>query len=92
MLKVVLERRDPQTTLVREVMTSPVFTLHPQTDPEEALKMMLEKNFRHIPLSEDGQTVCGMLSMRRVLRHIVDDQRHDLEHMEAFLNADSPGG
>lgn len=92
LLRVVLKRRDPQTTLVRDVMTSHVVTLHPDTEAEKALELMLENNFRHLPLSEDGQTVCGMLSLRKILKFIVDDQRHDLEHMEAFLNADSPGG
>ncbi len=92
LLKVVLKGRDPQTTLVWEVMTSPVLTLHPQTEPVEALELMLEKNFRHLPLSEDGITVCGMLSLSKVLNFIVEDQRNDLQHMEAFLNADVPGG
>ena len=92
MLKVVLKRRDPQTTAVGEIMTSPVVTLHPQTEPEEALEIMLEKHFRHLPLSEDGVTVCGMLSLRKVLNYIVEDQRHNLVCMEAFLNADGPGG
>lgn len=92
MLKVVLQRRDPQTVLVKEIMTSPVVSLHPDTEPAAALELMLEKNFRHLPLSEDGISVCGMLSLRKVLKFIVDDQRHDLTFMEAFMNADSPGG
>lgn len=92
MLRVVLKRLDPNTTLVRDVMTSPVVTLHPDTDPETALELMLLKHFRHIPLSEDGKTVCGMLSLRRILNFIVEDQKHDLLHMESFLNADTPGG
>lgn len=92
MLRVVLKRRDPHTTLVRDVMTRNVVTFHPQNEAEEALELMLERNFRHLPLSEDGQLVCGMLSLRNILKFIVEDQRHDLEYMEAFLNADSPGG
>ena len=92
MLKVVLKRRDPETTTVGEIMTSPVVTLHPQTEPEEALEFMLEKHLRHLPLSEDGVTVCGMLSLRKVLNYIVEDQRNNLMCMEAFLNVDGPGG
>lgn len=92
MLKVVLKRRDPQTTKVREIMTTPVLTLHPDGEPEEALQLMLEQHFRHIPLSDDGKTVCGMLSLRKLLSYIVEDQRDNLNQMEAFLNADGPGG
>lgn len=92
MLKVVLKRLDPHVLQVKDIMTSEVLTLHPETEPEKALEIMLEKHFRHLPLSEDGVTVCGMLSMRRLLNHIVQDQRESLHHMEAFINADCPGG
>ncbi len=92
LLKVVLRRKDSESTLVREVMSTPVVTLHPDTEPEEALRMMLENNIRHILLSEDGQQPAGMLSLRRLLAHLVDDQRDNLAHLEAFLNVDGPGG
>ncbi len=92
LLKVVLQRKDPVTTRVADVMTKSVVTLHPDTEPEAALKLMVEHNFRHLPLSEDGKTICGMLSLRKVLNFIVEDQRDNLLHLESFLNADGPGG
>ena len=92
MLKVVLRRLDSESTLVRHVMTSPVVSMHPETDPAEALGLMLEHHIRHIPLSEDGRILCGLVSLRRVLNYIVEDQRDNLLHMESFLRADSPGG
>lgn len=92
LLKVVLQRRDPQSICVADVMTTHVELLHPDTDPEQALQIMLEHNFRHLPLSSDGVKVQGMLSLRKVLNFIVTDQRENLMHMEAFLNADGPGG
>ena len=92
MLKVVLNRMDSESTLVQEVMTSPVVTLHPNTDAEEALALMLERNIRHILLSEDGITPCGMLSLRKLLGYIVEEQRDDLDHLANFLMVDGPGG
>jgi CBS domain-containing protein len=92
LLKVVLRRRDVESTLVGDVMTTPVITLHPSTEPEEALQLMLEKNIRHILLSEDGERATGMLSLRKLLNFLVEDQKHDLQHLEAFINVDGPGG
>jgi signal-transduction protein with cAMP-binding, CBS, and nucleotidyltransferase domain len=92
LLKVVLQRLDSESTLVSQVMTSPVVTLHPNTHPEEALRIMLEKNIRHLLLSEDGRRPCGMLSLRRLLNFIVKEQRDDLEHVASFLMVDGPGG
>ena len=92
LLKVVLRRKDADSTLVKDVMTRPVITLHPSTEPEEALRLMLEKNIRHILLSEDGASAAGMLSLRKLLNYLVEDQRHNLQHLEAFINVDGPGG
>ena len=92
LLKVVLGRRDSNSTLVRDVMTTPVITLHPHTDPEEALRLMLEKNIRHLLLSEDGARAAGMLSLRKLLNYLVEDQRDNLVHLEAFMNVDGIGG
>ncbi len=87
MLKVVLNRLDPDMTVLRGVMTSPVTTVGPDTSVPEVLQLMLEKHFRHLPISEDGQTVQGMLSIRNVLQHMVEDLQQNLHHMEAYVNS-----
>lgn len=92
LLKVVLRRRDAESTRVSDVMTTPVLTLPPHAAPDEALELMLERNVRHILISEDGTTAGGMLSLRKLLNYLVDDQRHDLRHLEAFITVDGPGG
>ena len=92
MLKVVHARRDPASTRVREVMTAPVISI-PQYMPRiEVLNLMLTHHIRHLPISQDGKTVLGMLSVLDLLEHVVEDLSSDLRHMEAFLGADSPGG
>ncbi len=87
MLKVVLNRLDPDLTVLRGVMTSPVTTVPPNTSVPEVLQLMLEKHFRHLPISEDGQTVQGTLSIRNVLQHMVEDLQQNLHHMEAYVNS-----
>lgn len=88
MLKVVLRQLAPQDTRVRDVMTTPVVTLHATREPEEALELMLEKNIRHIALTDDDGQLVGMLSLRRLMNFIVQDQRENLLHLEAFLTAE----
>ncbi len=92
MIKVVYNRLNPESTLVRDVMTSPPITILPETEIGEVMKMMLEDHIRHLPISEDGETVLGMLSIRNVLQFLVEDLTDNLQHMEAYLGADNPGG
>jgi len=92
MLKVVHARREPGLTRVREVMTAPVITIPQHMPRNQVLSLMLEHHIRHLPISEDGKTVLGMLSVLNLLQHVVDELSNDLRHMEAFLGADNPGG
>ena len=67
MLRVVSERRDPERTLVEDVMTSPVETIHRDCTADEALKVMLDKHIRHLPIVDRDGTLAGMISMRSLL-------------------------
>ena len=48
---------------VVEWMTADPITIEPATTVDEALRMMLERNFRHLPIVEEGR-VLGIVSMR----------------------------
>jgi CBS domain-containing protein len=92
MLKVVYKKLDASKTRIREVMTAPVISIAPTLPPREVLTLMLDKHIRHLPISEDGKTVAGMLSIRNILQFMVNDLTENLHHMQAFIGADSPGG
>jgi CBS domain-containing protein len=92
MLKVVRKRLDPDATRIRDVMTAPVIRITPTMSPREVLNLMLDKHIRHLPISEDGVSVVGMLSIRNILQFLVNDLTEDLHHMQSFIGADSPGG
>ena len=90
MLKVVHKQLDPKTTKVGDVMTAPVITIAPNTAVKDVLHLMLEKHIRHLPISEDGKAVKGMLSIRNVLQFMVEALQSDLHHMENYFIGDGP--
>jgi CBS domain-containing protein len=55
-------------------MTRKPLTVAPDTDLDEALRIMVEGHFRHLPVQEEGQLV-GMLSMRDVSRVSLEQDR-----------------
>ena len=92
MMRVVLEGRDPKTTTLSEVMTKDVVTVGRDMSYGEALRLMVERHFRHLPvLGPDGQ-VLGILSVRNVLQHTVEDLSSQLDSVVNFFSADGPGG
>jgi CBS domain-containing protein len=52
---------------VREWMTEDPVTVPPETSLEDASQLMLERNFRHLPVVDGGRVV-GVVSMRRVVQ------------------------
>ena len=67
MKKLALSMRDPESVLVAEIMTSPVMKVGPETSEEEAISMMLERRFRHLPICDPQGKILGVLSIRNML-------------------------
>ncbi len=92
MLRVVQQDRNPRDTRIEEVMTTPVETASEETTAGEALTLMLERHLRHLPiLSSDGQLL-GMLSIRNLLEHQLQDLQRELHSLDQYLLNDGPGG
>ncbi|HVF63549.1 MAG TPA: CBS domain-containing protein [Casimicrobiaceae bacterium] len=72
---------DPLRTPVAEVMTHDPQTIHPDKPFDEAMRMMHEGRFRHVPVVEDGRPL-GMVSVRDALAPDLDELREALELRE----------
>jgi CBS domain-containing protein len=90
--KMSLSRTDPKTTCVRELMTTPVEMATLGTGAGEALTIMLERHFRHLPVADDNGKLLGILSIRNLLEWRVDDLSRELESLEQYVSNDGPGG
>jgi CBS domain-containing protein len=66
LFRVLAEGRDPQTTSVGDVMTRDPQTIDPARPFVDALRMMHDGHFRHVPIVEDGRPI-GMVSARDAL-------------------------
>lgn len=60
--KIVAQGRDPAKLKVRELMTSPLFTVRTDTTMSECAKLMKEKNIHHLPVADETGKLVGMIS------------------------------
>lgn len=67
MTRVLAKGLDPETTLVRSVMTANPICVPPETRVSEAVLIMIEKGFRHLPIIGPGKRVLGVFSVRDAL-------------------------
>jgi CBS domain-containing protein len=90
--KLALSGRDPETTPVRELMTTPVDLATSATGPAEALVTMVERHYRHLPVVDNEGKLMGMLSIRNVLQWRIDALSQELDSLEQYVANDGPGG
>ena len=92
MLRVVVPRLDPEATTVREVMTTAVQTVGEEAEAGEALEVMVSRHIRHLPVVNTENRVTGLLSVRNLLQHHIEELADQLNSLEAYFSADGPGG
>ena len=79
--KVVLKGKTSHVVPVSEIMTAPVYTVHPDQTVEECMNRMTNKHIRHLPVVEDDKII-GMISIGDVMRDILYRQRELLKKLE----------
>ena len=72
MTKIVKARLDPDKTPLRQVMSSPVWTVPATMPVQDALKLMNDRHVRHLIVSSDGNVAQGILSLRNVMQYMLD--------------------
>lgn len=92
MSRIVLKKKDPGQTPVADVMTAPVLTISEDSSPDDALKTMSERHFRHLPVVDDSGKVLAMISIRHLLHIKVENLTQELDSLEAYITADGIGG
>ena len=84
LVRVVGAGRDPVQSAVRDVMTTRVLTIEPDTTVEEAMRLMTERRCRHLPVVEDDQVV-GLISIGDLTRWLVVDQQNKIQDLEGYI-------
>jgi len=83
--KVVLQGRTSPTTLVKEIMISPVVYIHLDQAIEECMALMTEKRTRHLPVIENGKLV-GLISIGDIVKSIISDQQFIIEQLVRYIS------
>lgn len=60
--KIVAQDRDPGTTKVGEIMTSPLITVKADMSVAECARIMKERKIHHLPVVDDRNVLVGMIS------------------------------
>ena len=93
MRKVVALGRDPRSTRVRDIMSSPAMTITLKTTVASAAALMREHHIRHLVVLDEQGALLGMLALRYLLYDMMDDLERTVGDLTGqIMLDDAPGG
>lgn len=78
--KITLQGKTSRETQVNEIMSSKLFTIHPQQTVDEAMELMTTRRVRHLPVVENDHCV-GVISIGDVVNNIIHRQRQTIRKL-----------
>jgi CBS domain-containing protein len=78
--KIILFGKTSKETLVREIMSTRLFTIHPDQTVEEAMELMTAKHVRHLPVMVENHCL-GVISIGDVVKNIIYRQRETIKNL-----------
>jgi CBS domain-containing protein len=67
--RVALEGRTEKETPVRDIMSSPLVYVTPETSLDECMGVMTERRIRHLPVLADEREVVGLVSIGDLVKY-----------------------
>ena len=81
---------DGKRTPVKNIMTENPDTLSPDDSAGDALELMQTRNYRHLPVTEDGKCI-AVVSIRDLYASVKEALEEDIRETEAFVFGDRYG-
>jgi CBS domain-containing protein len=82
--KVALAGKNSKSTRVREIISTDVISVTPDSSIEECMRLMTEHRIRHLPVCQDGALV-GLISIGDLVNWTISMQSAALDQMESYL-------
>jgi len=83
--KVAIHGRTSHDTQVREIMSSPLVYVTPETTIEESMAIMTDRRIRHLPVVEDDEVI-GIVSIGDVVKFQSREQTFQIQYLTEYIS------
>ena len=84
--RVTLQGRTERETPVRDIMSSPVYVVTPDTQIDECMALMTGKHIRHLPVLGQDDRVIGVISLGDAVKAIIEEQQFVIAQLEHYIS------
>jgi CBS domain-containing protein len=81
-----LEGRTDRETAVREIMSSPLIVVSPQTTIDACMALMTDQRIRHVPVVDGGEVV-GIVSIGDLVKFKSKQQSFEIQYLTDYITA-----
>jgi CBS domain-containing protein len=85
--RVTLEGRDEKETPVREIMTSELVYVTPDTSIDECMAVMTERRIRHLPVLAGDREVLGLVSIGDLVKYRSKQQDVQIRLLTEYISS-----
>ena len=85
--KLVASHSDISEFKVADIMTKEVMTVPPSMTVAEAMRLVTEKRFRHLPVMENGKLI-GIISIGDLTRWAMLAQENEISSLTKYIHGD----
>jgi CBS domain-containing protein len=82
--KIILQKKTSKKTLVKEIMSSDLFSVTTDTSVEDAMVLMTGKHVRHLPVFEKTKFV-GIISIGDVVKSIISNKDFLINQLSDYV-------
>ena len=87
---IALAGRTSRATQVREIMTSRIVVVQPDTSVEEAMAIMTDRRIRHLPVVDNGK-LAGLVSIGDLVKQVSQDRKFEIQYLTDYITGKYPG-
>lgn len=84
--KVILKGKASSDVRVKDIMSTDLPTIKPETSIEICMKLMSDNNVRYLPVFENDLVV-GIISINDVIKAVIANQQDTIQQLENYIHS-----
>ena len=85
--KIILMGKHSDDTTVGEIMSNDFPKITPESSVDSCMLIMSENNIRYLPVFDNAEQLCGIISINDVVYETIHSQKETIEQLHSYIQS-----